>query len=223
MKISALLFPDKCPFCGRILSKGESVLCDACKQTGILRSGYTQEDLFFLPEILHLYCPLQYIAGAKESLLRYKFHGDNWLADPYAQLLHQAILQNRGYDHCKWITAVPVSKHRYRVRGYNQSALIAKKISALSGIPYVETMARTGQKGDAQTGKMNRVERHQTKRFVLRHPVPEINGGVILIDDILTTGSTLNECASLLLHAGADFVNAGVVASGRRDLGGVCA
>ena len=223
MKISSLLYPDKCPLCDCLLSKGQSILCESCKQTGILRSSNQQEELSFLPEILHLYCPLQYAADAKESLIRYKFQGENWLAEPFAQLLHQTMAENHGYDHCTWITAVPVSTKRYKVRGYNQSVLIARKLSALSGIPYLETMARMDQKGEAQTGKMNRVERHQVKRFALLQNIPEINGGVILIDDILTTGSTLNECASLLLGAGADFINAAVVASGRRDLGGECA
>ncbi len=221
MWISQLLFPDKCPFCGKMLPPAHTGLCETCKHTGILRDVVMQEKLSFLPEILNLYCPLQYVGNAKDSMVRYKFQGENWLSAPFAALLHQTILRHNGYVHCRWITSVPVSSKRYKKRGYNQSELIARKLSALSGIPYTELLVR--KEDLAQTGKMNRAERYQTRRFARFHQDIVLNGGVLLIDDILTTGSTLNECAALLLDAGADFVKAGVVISGRRDLGGVCA
>lgn len=223
MKISKLLFPDKCPFCGKWMGDNDSVCCEVCKHTGILRTEICQNDLSILPQILHLYCPLQYSGRAKESLIHYKFKGENWLANPFAALLHQSILKENGYAHCQWITPVPISAARYKERGYNQSALVAKKLSELSGIPYKEFLVRRDAKTQNQTGKMNRAERYQARRFEYSKREPAISGGVLLVDDILTTGSTLNECAALLLEAGADFVAAAVVASGRRDLGGVCA
>lgn len=221
MKISHLFFPDKCPFCGKMLAHQKG-MCEECKHSGILRKNAFQEDISFLPSLLNLYCPLQYFGSVKDCMVRYKFQGENWLATPLAEILHDTIIQQDGYQYCNLITSVPVSDKRYTVRGYNQSALIARKLSDLSGIPYQETMVRMRQKGDVQTGKMNRMERYQTKRFALINDV-QVYGGILLIDDILTTGSTLNECTTLLLNAGADFVKAGILASGRRDLGGVCA
>lgn len=223
MKISKLLFPDKCPFCGKRIDNNESVCCPACQCAGVLRQEIAQRDLSALPQILHLYCPILYAGNGKESLIRYKFNGENWLANPFAMLLHQQILKQNGYAHCQWITAVPISAARYRKRGYNQSALVAKKLSVLSGIPYREFLVRKETRNPHQTGKMNRMERYQANRFECTMQTLEISGGVLLVDDILTTGSTLNECAGLLLDAGADFVSAAVIASGRRDLGGVCA
>ena len=223
MNVRKLLFPDKCPFCGKIIHSHTLGCCEDCRGKDIFYENTGSDELSVLPHILNLYCLLHYEGLVKDSLIRYKFQGENWLANPFAALLHQYIAKDNGYHFCAWITSVPVSSSRFKVRGYNQSEIIARKLSALSGIPYADFLARKDTKVHAQTGKMSRTERYQVKRFELLPSHNSIQGGVLLVDDILTTGSTLNECSELLLNAGASFVNAAVLASGRKDLGGVCA
>ena len=224
MKLLSMLFPEKCMFCGRIISSKdykETGCCTHCLQENhcVRQNEYTQPDI--LPHVFELYCPLVYVGQVKNALIRYKFQGENWLANPLSVYLHQYLQSVDGYAYCDYITAVPVSQHRLGERGYNQAELIAQKLSLYTGIPYKQFIMRENTTGTAQTGKMNRSQRLNCKRF---QPIEAIciqdHPGILLIDDILTTGSTIKECTEILLEMGAGFVKAAVLASGRRDIGG---
>ena len=227
MSILSLLFPEKCIFCGRLIQMKEYEergCCKACANEQFVRRYQDVTQLEILPQIHALYCPLVYTDKAKNTLIRYKFQGENWMAHPLASLLHRYITIQGGYTSCNYITAVPISSKRFKERGYNQAELIAQQLSKYTGIPYVQFLRRVEDTSAAQTGKMNRLERLESKRF---EPLDNVtirpDSGVLLIDDILTTGSTLNECADILLNMGAGFIKAAVLASGRKDIGGLSA
>lgn len=227
MSILSLFFPEKCVFCGHIISAKEYTkigCCKSCDKELFVRHHQDIMQLEILPNIRALYCPLVYTDKAKKTLIRYKFHGENWIANPISALLHRYIMINDGYTSCDYITAVPVSSNRLKERGYNQAEMIAQKLSKYTGIPYVQFLRRVETSTVTQTGKMNRSERLSSKRF---EPLEGMticsHSGVLLIDDILTTGSTLNECGDILLDMGAGFIKAAVLASGRKDIGGLSA
>ncbi len=226
MSILSLLFPEKCPFCGKIIAQKQYETAGACPQC--------QTGMYFrpvhgdcVPEVLsdvsNLYCPLLYSGTAKQAILRYKFQGENWMAAPFATILHTYISACGGYADCNYITAAPLSGPGMRRRGYNQAAAIACALSQKTGIPYIRLLTRDDAK-DQQTGKMNRKGRFATDRFRLIQDRPHLDHcGILFVDDILTTGSTVHECTSLLRDAGAGLMKVAVLASGRRDLGGLSA
>lgn len=227
MSLFKLLFPAKCPFCGSILSEEmyeQMGCCATFRHTRFFRKHTPCAAPESLSEVLDIYCPLVYAGPVKAAIIRYKFGGENWMKQPFSRILHRYLTENDGYRYCEYITAVPITGRRFRARGYNQAEAIAKQLSVLSGIPYGDFLERKERIGEGQTSKMNRQNRLSVKRFQLsRNILLPKNAGILLVDDILTTGSTVHECARLLLQGGAGFIKVAVLASGRRDLGGMCA
>ncbi len=227
MNFLSLIYPERCPFCNRMLTKKyeqENGYCTQCATLSFFRTNMNLQSPEVLSFLLELFCPLVYTGTAKDALIRYKFQGENWMYKAFAKILHRYLVAGNGYTYCDYITCVPVSEYRYRVRGYNQTELLAKEIARLSGIPFKEFLLRKDEQGSIQTGKLNRENRLSLTRFQINSSCDFLkNAGLLLVDDILTTGSTAAECGRILLTHGAGFVKLVVLASGRRDLGGVCA
>ncbi|MDZ7377321.1 MAG: ComF family protein, partial [candidate division KSB1 bacterium] len=102
---------------------------------------------------------------------------------------------------------VPLHKTRARERGYNQSALLCRAIARQTGLPYDEHILKRVRYTRSQT-KLSASERlknvNQAFRIVNKEPIQ--NKNVILIDDVITTGATMNECARELITNGARTV-----------------
>lgn len=209
--LKELVFPRKCVFCGEILNRNESGICRSCRS---VLPEYNEER--FLPG-LDGYCAVWYYEGAvRESLLRFKFHNRQDFAQAYGPELALRIM--RQFPDMDVLTWVPVSKKRLRERGYDQAELLAKAAAKELGIPAVRLLEKTRDNA-AQSGLADARERKDNVQGVYQvHPDGRIAGKrVILIDDILTTGSTAGECARTLRQAGADQVYLAVVASGRNE------
>ncbi len=216
-----LFFPTACPFCQQYLPPEhleQQGLCCSCRQTvPFLHHGGegSRVSLECAAPCFRLYCLGRYAGPLKECILRYKFHTGTWIAKPLGRLLHQMLEENGGYEGISCLTYVPVSGARFAKRGFDQSQLLAQRIGQLSGLPCVPLLSCVA--GSTVQSKRNREGRLMgQRRFIPTERVPA--GGVLLLDDILTTGSTLRECASLLLEQGASLVKGCVAASGRKDL-----
>ncbi len=132
-----------------------------------------------------------------------------------AGLFSERIL-NRPENPESWVvTSLPISRKRFRERGYNQSELLAKPIAQTFGFPYlpdVLTKARhTAKQGTSKT-KEDRLA-NVVGAFTVRKPELILNKNVILIDDVTTTGATLSEARKALLLSGAARVIAWTVAN----------
>jgi ComF family protein len=110
------------------------------------------------------------------------------------------------------ITHAPTATSRRRQRGYDQAQCIARQLARLSGLPYAPLLARVGQQ--RQLGK-TRIERmcQQPEAYRSKHIPLLQNRPIVLVDDVITTGSTLQASAATLLSAGAAKVEAFVFAA----------
>ena len=219
-----LIFPEKCPFCGRMTGAQELYGEGSCKKCMEELITYTAADELpheALEKVLKLYVPMRYSGKAKKAMLRYKFGQEEWLCESFSRIMHNYLESNGAYEDIDIITCVPVSPKRFAVRGYDQSRLIARKISEYSGKPFRDLLKRNDQKKAATvfTSGENFAERASEKRFEAAEKELSLFGlRVLLVDDIFTTGSTLNECAGILLGRGAMYVNAACMMSGRQDI-----
>jgi ComF family protein len=158
--------------------------------------------------------PLYYKGVVRKSILRFKFRGAAGYANAYGRILADCIREHSdvGYDIISW---VPLSSKRERSRGYDQAMLLALATALELDDVAAETLKKPHDV-QAQSELGDRAERSANISGAYEVVDPELIEGkcVLLIDDIVTTGSTLSECASVLLSAGAERVICAALARG---------
>ena len=206
-----LLFPPKCVFCSRVLNKTDGGWCDKCTESLPYADNFGMQngDVFD-------FCvsPLYYTGVVRRSILRYKFGGASHYADVYGKFLAGCISDcpDIKYDIISW---VPLSSRRERKRGYDQAMLLAMATALELEDIAVETL-RKPRDVQAQSELGDKKERSDNISGAYEISDPEIITGkrILLIDDVVTTCSTLDECARILLRAGAAGVICAALARG---------
>jgi len=210
-----LIFPQKCIFCGTLFDIVPQIaICDDCRKE--LRFVDQQKLLLHMRDLKpqyfdHVVVSCEYVDAMKEALIRYKFHDKPFYFRALGRLLADTI-SGLGFD---VITCVPLHKTREADRGYNQSALIAKALGKKVGLP-VDVGILSRIKSTQSQSLLNRSARVVNIKgaFIVAKPDRVLGRSILLIDDILTTGLTLNECSRVLKEAGAKSITIAAVASG---------
>lgn len=210
-----LLFPPRCPFCDRLLPEGERDICHVCQPVlPWTDPGKAEPAGEFVDKCVS---PLWYRDPVRASFHRYKFGGCRDYAPVYAALMAQCV-RDRLAGEYDLLTYVPLSRKRRRQRGYDQVRLLAEGMAPLLGLPVTETLDRI-RHDPAQSGLTEESARRANVLGAYRATDPGAVRGkrVLLADDVVTTGSTLSECARVLRSAGAAGVVCVTLARARRD------
>lgn len=207
-----MLFPRKCLLCENLLLPSEVDLCDACRTHAPCFSGSRRS----IPLVAGWTAVWFYEGNPRESIIRYKFSGKSSYAQGYGRLLAMAIL-NAGleFDVLTW---VPVSFFRRWRRGYDQMELMAKAVAKELGCEAERTLWKS--RHNRRQSSITSPERRRANvlgAFQARWPERVVGKRVLLLDDILTTGATVEECAKVLRLAGAERVCVGMMAVARRQ------
>jgi ComF family protein len=141
----------------------------------------------------------------------FKYQGLRESAYEFGRMLGKKLLQDNFKDYDA-IIPLPVHHARKRERGYNQSDLIAKGISEVMQIPYDTKLVKRKKYTLSQT-KLNAEERAKNLSDAFKANSKAENGNYLIVDDVLTTGSTLNFCAFALKKAGAAKIDAAAIAA----------
>lgn len=197
INIIDMLFPQVCGICGKLNKEG---LCNKCKINleELVENGIVNQSLegMYFDELIYIF---KYEGLIRKFILDYKFHEKPYMyISIVAFILKNKIIYEKmqNYD---TIIPVPISKKRMKERGYNQSLLIAKKISQSLKIP-LQTNCLFKTKNIIEQSKLNKEQRKENIQHVYELKNGEIlyNKRILLIDDIYTTGSTVNECSKIL-------------------------
>lgn len=196
-----LLFPPKCPFCRKLLEKGQTLLCPDCQRDLPWALGAQGERTGEFIDLCT--APLWYRERVRDSHHRYKFSGVRAHAGPYAQLMAQCV-SDRLAGKFDVITWVPIHGRRKWKRGYDQSELLAQRIGNKLGMPCVKLLKKV-RHTKAQSGLNGESERRANVlgAYALLPDVQVEGKRILLVDDVVTTGATLSECARILRMAGA--------------------
>lgn len=204
-----LLFPPKCVLCRRLLAREETDLCGSCRRDGPALSGRKKS----IPFVTAWTAVYRYEGLARDSLLRFKFEGRQSYAAAYGRLL-AAKIQGELEGEFDLLTYVPVSARRRFSRGYDQVRLLAEAVGRELGQKPVRTLRKV-RNNPAQSSILEREQRRANVLGVYRVIRPEALAGkrILLLDDIITTGATVSECARVLQTAGAAQVLCAAVAA----------
>jgi ComF family protein len=137
-----------------------------------------------------------------------KYGGWRVLVEPMVQRLLALDLPEEIRSEARYVTAVPTTRARLRERGYNQAGLLAQAFARERGLAWVDTLERTRAQ-DTQTAlqPMQRAA-NVAGAFRLSQAAPQLAGEhILLLDDVLTTGATVAECATTLVAGGARCVS----------------
>lgn len=152
---------------------------------------------------------------ARQLLHRVKYFGDTHTAVALGRLLGRALRYSH-FGGCGAVLPVPLHPLRQRIRGFNQSSLIARGVHEETGIPFHDDWLHRVVATESQTRKTREARwANVATAFSVGTAMKGCSGPVLLIDDVLTTGATLESCARVLLAAGAGVMFATLACSNR--------
>lgn len=217
-----LVYPEECAICGKALLYRENHVCSGC----ILAIRPLQEPLckkcsLELPRFAddtrtcsscrqnqfhfcRAFSCIRYDEQTKKIFHEVKFHNRRSLLRVYDALLEQKITHIVASLKDHIVIPVPLDRARRRIRDFNQSALLGKRIARLASLQYSEGLLRRVKKSAPQSllGKKERLH-NLDGAFRVPRGQSVLNRNIALVDDVFTTGSTVNECAKTLRAAGA--------------------
>jgi ComF family protein len=203
--IAATLFPPRCTLCGFPGASLDLDLCEICR-----------EDLPWAPSIGTELVALRYEHPVDELVRRLKYHGAIAHARVLGVLLAQ-VARERGEALPALLVPVPLHAARWRERGFNQAAAIARYAGHLLEIPVMRhAVVRVRDTPSQTTLDMNARRRNVRGAFAVRRGRSLARlleaGHVAIVDDVITTGSTMKELRRVLLQAGVRRVDPWAVA-----------
>lgn len=215
-----ILYPPVCPICTKVIrgTDGESCVCDKCRQKLVyvgearcMRCGKPLKDenaefCYDCGRLKHVYdqgvAVFEYGDGIKQSIYRFKYKGCREFSKWYGKEMYAACGQQLAIWKPDVIIPVPMYEKKRRQRGYNQAELIADELGRQSGIK-VDASTLIRSRATAPMKALNDAERAENikKAFTICSNIIEYKK-VVLVDDIYTTGATVDACARVLKAAG---------------------
>jgi len=212
-----LVFPNCCPGCEQPLVTGEAHLCTSCELE--LPCFAVNENIlnYFAGriELAEARAFIKFYSGgiAQKLLHQIKYQGNKALGEHLGKMFIQHLQSEPVYGNINVAVPIPLHKSKLRARGYNQSEVLAQGISQILAINIdLTTVVRT-KKSETQTRK-SRAERWQNVEGIFVVKNDDLKGKhVLLVDDVITTGATLEACAQVIINAGAASVSVAVLAA----------
>lgn len=220
---SNLLFPNhiKCIFCkDELIKQNQYDCCDDCfkalpriNSNFCLRCGAKQNENSvgvcqnckrnnFSFELAR--SPFSYEGNIRKTIYAFKYDNAKYLANPLSTFLYECYKDfNINVD---FVTSVPLHLERIKSRGYNQASELAKEFCLRTSLNFIEIFSRI--KNTPSQTELNVKDRHSNVKnaFALNKNIDIKDKNILIIDDIFTTGATVNELASLLKNNGAKNV-----------------
>lgn len=221
-RLLTLLFPHKCFLCGRTLA-GTGWLCEKCRlpqaDSLCLGCGKGRDDCV-CGKISYdgATAPLWYVGGVRHGIHRFKYDGRRYYGAFLGEMMARRVCEDFAGLPFDLITFVPMHPKKRRSRGYCQSAVLAREVGALLNLPVEETLRHTGNRSAQAAQKGKGARQDNAERSFTQGEIDLTGKRVLLVDDVLTTGSTASRCAELLKGQGASSVYVVVAATTGRDL-----
>lgn len=186
---------NRCAKCGIPIGENALPVCHTCRK--------------YHHSFSRSFTPLIYEKSVRTSILSMKFGNKESYCHAYAFLITNRILEE-GFPHIDFITYVPLSMESYKIRGFNQSQLIAEECGKILNLPVISAVERID--GTPRQSSLSLSERRKNAKRAFKAKEISLYGTALLIDDVYTTGSTMSFISSLLLNMGCERVFISAVA-----------
>ena len=203
MKPLTVLYPQHCLVCRKLIAEQDHGLCASCRA---MTKAEMCSLVYKTPDhVDRLVCAVRYSGGFRRAITNFKFHQQRAYAKPLAELMIQAW-DMHGMHQPNIITYVPISTFRAYTRGFNQSKELANLLAEAWNIPVVSTLRRKNfSRRQSELCAKDRWKNAE-KAFFPCSNIDLHGKTVLLIDDIVTTGATINSCSVHLKQMGAHTV-----------------
>ncbi|MDR0953546.1 MAG: ComF family protein [Elusimicrobiota bacterium] len=195
-----------CPTCQKDLKPIEGLICKRCglplkdggaycfncrgSKAAKYKCSFIRSSLYFTP-------------SSRALVHAFKYEKYIHIAKFFTPIIYKTYLKNPEYFEADLIVPVPIHKSRLKQRGFNQATLLASGLSAKIDVPLLEVLVRK-RKTKSQTSLGRKARQENIKEaFICPSPALVKRKAILLIDDVCTTGATLEECAKVLKAAGA--------------------
>lgn len=214
-RLIAIFLPERCAFCGCVVAPYDTI-CEACqREISVItppicrRCGHHKADCLCRGKRQHfdgVTAPFYYADAVRAGILRLKRRDDSLAIDTFAVYMARAVQREYEDETIDGICFVPMTKRRLQEREYNQGELLAKALGKQLQLPVMPVLAKLYD--TAMQKKMAfRIRRSGNVLGVFDVMDESVRDKtVLLVDDVLTTGATLNECAKMLKLYGAKRV-----------------
>lgn len=216
-----IIFPKICCICDRILTKNEEIICFHCrsqlpktnftdiKENELVKRFYGKLKINFGISYLHFYK-----SGITQKLLhQFKYNNYPEIGELIGTWLGHELLKNKNIGNVDIIIPVPLHPRKEKKRGYNQSLFFAQGISEITKIPIQLKTLKRKQYNESQTHKTKEQRWKSVEHaFWVTDKKMVENKNVLLIDDVITTGATLEACGNQILKCGALSIGIATIA-----------
>jgi competence protein ComFC len=215
-----LIFPQHCIVCKKYLSRKEKNICQSCWDNLVqLPSPFCAECRSFVEKdrkckrceeesgLSLVYSLGNFDESYQRLIYAFKYGQLLNLGKRLGSILGEKIKEDKRFLECDFLIPVPLHSSRKRKRGFNQSEILALAISEKIGLPVLEDVLKRKKRTKDQT-TLNAKQREENVRgaFSVKNEDRIVDKQIILVDDVMTTGATLKECARNLVEAGAKEV-----------------
>ena len=212
-----LVFPNCCPGCDQPLVRGEEHLCTSCELDLPLYPANENITHYFAGrlELAEARAFFKfYHGGIAQNLLHHiKYKGDQELGEYLGKMFIQHLRKESAYNNVDVVVPVPLHNSKLRARGYNQSEVLANGMADSLGVAMDSSSTIRTKKSETQTRK-NRADRWQNVSGIFEITNDNFQGKhVLLVDDVITTGATLEACGEVILASGAASLSVGALAA----------
>lgn len=209
-----LLYPPKCAFCGTLVPKERHRCCTKCEEIlPFTKNGGRLSGNFFTVCL----SPLYYEEEVRDALLRYKFQKKSAYCEPFGIFLAKCVDEFLEED-IDFVTWVPLSRKRLKKRGYDQAQLLAEQLAECLKLPCFPVLKKVVHTyPQSKTGSIEKRRANISGAYQVQNRQAVSGKTILLVDDIVTTGATLSECARMLGMAGAERVCCAALARKHND------
>lgn len=208
--ITQLVYPIQCCGCGSDLITKEEMLCISCILQ-LPETKFAEKADNYVEKIFYGRLPIEAATSlyffSKDSLLQHLLHQLKYKSNQdigihFGKTLGRRLKESNRFNDINFVTPIPLSNKRKQKRGYNQALAICNGIAETMQVAVMDNLTLRQKDNETQTHK-TRQERWENMLdvFHLENPNAIIGKNILLVDDVITTGATLEACGSILLQA----------------------